>query len=729
MFKKTLISVALATIYVSANADGYSNSHWLNTIGVSKTIQSQSLGGSGLTLGIIDTGIVSNNAQVTGRVSTLSSCTNVSKGCGTTGIVDDTGHGTAVSSVAAGGVITSNNSMVGVAPKVNMLMERGFIKGVASPTDYQNSIKKAVDAGADVINISGGFSASPVVIDAINYAASKGVYVVFAAGNTSSVFNNGTSISGLTLQGVKHLVLVGSTNADGKTKASFSNIPNYGAMVDTNGVKTTFSANWLMAPGEAIMAPYASPSNLIVGGNPYAYWSGTSFSAPQVSGALILLESTWKILKTNSTAAELLFKTATSLGSTSTYGNGLLNVTKAFAPYGDLKITKADGSTISTSSLTTAMVSSGALGNLATLSNRLSNYNAFDGYTRNYAVNLSNMIVTSNNTKPVATITTMNPTPIVSRFNGFSLSLTKAATQTDDLQSVARKELYAYQLATEGGIVLGIGNGFSFSNTFSNALYNSPLAYASENLGISNSLTSIASGGIYSSYGIPITNDTRFSFSQTNSNSNNWYDVSAKGSMMGISTKLSPQITLAITTGQLQEDHGVLGSTYNKDSILSFGGATSSNSNSISIGYSFSKDSTFLIEYLRSNTSVTPSSNGLISNTSQVTATAWGIAYNHTNLYSMNDTLSISAKSPLRVTSGTTKLFYQDVDTYTGCPISKNESVSLVPEGYEVQYALGYVFNTSKTSKVSTLFTYAKDAGNVKGEDATVLTIKFSKEF
>lgn len=327
MGNKTLISVALAALYGSVYADGYSNSPWLATIGVTKTIQSQSLGGSGLTLGVIDTGIVVNNAQVIGRVSPQSSCTNVSKGCGTTGIKDDKGHGTAVASVAAGSVLTANNSMVGVAPKVNILMERGFINGTALPTDYQNSIRKAVDAGSDVINISGSFSASPVVIEAINYAASKGVYIVFSGGNTGAVFNNGVSITGLTPQGVKHLVLVGSTGSTGKTKSSSSAFPNSGTFVDTTGTKTTYATNWLMAPGESILAPYASPSNLLVNGNPYTYWSGTSFSAPQVSGALILLESTWKILKTNSTAAELLFKTATSLGNTTTYGNGLLNVT------------------------------------------------------------------------------------------------------------------------------------------------------------------------------------------------------------------------------------------------------------------------------------------------------------------------------------------------------------------------------------------------------------------
>lgn len=729
--KKTIIMYSILGAYASVYADGYSNSPWLTTIGISKTIQSQSLGGSGLTLGIIDTGIVATNTQVMGRISPQSTCTNVSKGCGTTGIKDDTGHGTAVASVAAGSVLITPNSMVGVAPKVTILVDKGFINGVASPIDYQNSIKKAVDAGADVINISGGFSASSIVIDSINYAASKGVYVVFSGGNNGSVFNNGTSITGLTPQGVKHLVLVGATNATGTSKASFSNIPNSGSMVDTSGVKTTFSANWLMAPGESIMAPYASPANLITGGNPYAYWSGTSFSAPQVSGALILLESTWKILKTNSTAAELLFKTSTSLGSTSTYGNGLLNVTKAFAPYGDLKVTKVDGSTISTSALTTSMISSGALGNLSTLSSKLSNYNAFDSYTRSYSVNLSNLITTSSISKPVVTLTTMNPTPIVSRFNGFSLSLTKSVPPgTDNLQLLARsKGAYSSLISTDEGLVLGTGKGFSFGNSFATGLYNSPLAFSSDTLNVANSLVAIASGGDYRTYGLQLTGDTRLSFSQTNSTSDNWSEVSAKGSILGFSVALTPKITVALTTGELSENHGLLGSTYSPTSVLSFGRVSSSSSKSISIGYELSTDSTILVESLTANVSASTHTTGLISDTSDVIAKSWGVSYSSRNLLSKNDSLVLSVKSPLRVSSGTTKLFYQDVDYETGYPVSKTETVSLVPNGYEVQYKLGYSFNTSKSASVFSELSYAKDYGNVKDNDSVGLFVKYSATF
>ena len=47
-------------------------------------------------------------------------------------------------------------------------------------------------------------------------------------------------------------------------------------------------------------------------------------STPEISGAVALLDATWPVLLRNGTTTAVLLKTATSLGASSSYGDGLL---------------------------------------------------------------------------------------------------------------------------------------------------------------------------------------------------------------------------------------------------------------------------------------------------------------------------------------------------------------------------------------------------------------------
>ncbi|MCH8914885.1 MAG: S8 family serine peptidase [Thaumarchaeota archaeon] len=99
--------------------------------------------------------------------------------------LDTNGHGTQVA-----GVIAADGEIVGIAPKAKILAykvsEDG--EGVSSELIIR-AIEKAIEDGADIINISLGVNKTNTKIDrAINNALEKEIFVVTAAGNDGPGF-------------------------------------------------------------------------------------------------------------------------------------------------------------------------------------------------------------------------------------------------------------------------------------------------------------------------------------------------------------------------------------------------------------------------------------------------------------------------------------------------------------------------------------------------------------
>ena len=192
---------------------------------------------------------------------------------------EDEMHGTHVAGIIAA---ERNNGIGvdGVAKNVQIMSIRAVPNGDEYDKDIALGIRYAVDNGAKIINCSFGKSFSPNaewVYEAIQYAASKDVLIVHAAGNDSHNIDDSSNpnypndhMFG-TQEIANNVITIGSL-APKYGPEMLSVFSNYGARnVD------------LFAPGTDIYST--------VPGSDYDYSDGTSMAAPAVSGVAALIRS------------------------------------------------------------------------------------------------------------------------------------------------------------------------------------------------------------------------------------------------------------------------------------------------------------------------------------------------------------------------------------------------------------------------------------------------------
>ena len=229
---------------------------------------------------------------------------------------DSTGHGTNVTGVIAAST-NNEKGIAGVTWNVAVVPFRVvYSSGTIYSSDVITAIYAAADVGCDVISCSLGGSTYDVALNsAIQYAISKGCIVVASAGN----YGNSSYIYPASYNGV---ISVGAIDSN-LSKSYFS---QYNNQIDC------------VAPGSNIFTTsYWLDSGEEQYDYDYEHVSGTSFSAPIVSGIAALCRS----LNPSITPADFnlaLKKTCTDLGAIgydTYYGNGLINaeaILKYFNP-------------------------------------------------------------------------------------------------------------------------------------------------------------------------------------------------------------------------------------------------------------------------------------------------------------------------------------------------------------------------------------------------------------
>jgi hypothetical protein len=329
--------------------------------------------GAGVTIGIVDSGVANVGGEFTGRISALSR-----DFAGNGSITDVGGHGTAVAETLAGA--RNDAHVMGMAWGATIMALRTDKPGTCvssggcehSTTDIAEAVDYAWRNGARVVNISlGGDPATPDLLAAVSRATAAGTIIVIAAGNSGT----------------------GTPSASpGALAASIANpIYSHGLViiatsVDSDGTISSFS-NRAGGHEETTLSALGNSVRTINQAGADYYYTGTSFSAPQIAGAAALLAEAFPSLS-SAQIVQLLLSTARDAGATGTdsvYGTGILDVGSAFSPQGT---TSLAGSSVpvngnETTILSAPMGDAGVTGpaGLATV--------ILDGYGRPFEADLS----------------------------------------------------------------------------------------------------------------------------------------------------------------------------------------------------------------------------------------------------------------------------------------------------------------------------------------------------
>ena len=375
---------------------------------------------------VIDTGLDQNHDEFQGDnpvgepivASTTDSCVNAGNCSGPSDVSDESGHGTAVSSLIAGRNLGySGNSQLAVYDISDAS------SGDARLSSITQALSDIVDNGDRVANLSYAVdmiqarqSLDPLDPrrQQIDRFVHSGAVLVSSVGNDAASYSDivGSSWNADSAEldtMIDQYLVVGALSGD--ELAGYSNFAGDNPLVQDRFLVTQGSHTVAIANSTA---------------DAYGTGTGTSFAAPIVSAAMATILSKWDHFTPAQAAQRLLDTTErefanrndvsgddygdTSCGTSNnidcglyTYGQGRLDIEAALAPEGVVSVATTSsvpdgsnpeaGSTVSTSGL----ILPAGLGNTADqIATAASRVEVFDELGRNYTADLSGQVRTAN---------------------------------------------------------------------------------------------------------------------------------------------------------------------------------------------------------------------------------------------------------------------------------------------------------------------------------------------
>ena len=344
--------------------------------------------GRGIKVAVIDSGINVGSAEFAGRIDPASRDIAGSRDLG-----DDKGHGTAVA-----GVIAANrdgSGVHGIAFDSTLLVFRSDTPGSCtdtggdgcsfSDTNIARGIDAAVAGGARVINMSlGGSGPNASLLASMNRAVNSGVVLVISAGNEGDTPEGVEADAFAAIPAGRfpgNVIVAGSVGTSGTALDQLSVFSNKAGAA---------APNYLAALGSGVRT--------IGKDGLEARYSGTSFSAPTISGAVALLASAFPNLS-GANIVDILFRSADDLGTVGTdaiFGRGRLNITRAMQPIGSVSLAGSVDPVGSGGSDAPA-----AAGDARPITGAGLGAVVLDGYSRAFAVDLARTIRSAPQSEPL----------------------------------------------------------------------------------------------------------------------------------------------------------------------------------------------------------------------------------------------------------------------------------------------------------------------------------------
>lgn len=293
----------------------------LQKIGIPELRQAHpELIGTGVRVGVIDTGMDASHPDLKGKVATFVDFTDSAR----SDPYDDNGHGTHVGGTIAGG--NASGTSIGVAPGVQFVVAK-FLDGAGSGT-FEAALKSMQfmadpdgnpntnDAPALVSNSWGGGSAdagkAPAdepLCQAVSNWVKLGILPVFAAGNS------GPSAQTLGLPAAcPGTLAIGATDKDDQIARFSSRGPGIWRTIKVTKPDVS-------APGVNILSTFPNGA--------YKELSGTSMATPHVAGMAALLYQLKPKMPVDQ-MIDLIRKTTKAIGQDpNVYGTGRIDAVKA----------------------------------------------------------------------------------------------------------------------------------------------------------------------------------------------------------------------------------------------------------------------------------------------------------------------------------------------------------------------------------------------------------------
>lgn len=604
--------------------------------------------------------------------------------------------------------------------------------------NYLNYVFGDYDYGTYYENISSMYSyvssitySSNFITQMINAVSNDDVIFVFSAGNES--YSESSIVAAIPLYFdefydsstgyYKNFINVVAYDTSTDSIASYSN---------ACGVAAEYC---LTAPGTDLVSTYT--------GNSYAAGSGTSFSAPIVSGAVAVLKGAFPYL-TGAEITRLLFVTARDLGAAGVdevYGWGMLDLERATRPYGTILVpidTRISSSSIGL--LDSAVKLSSTFAN--SIKNANLSFVILDDFNRTFTLNLNDYIATEKSS--------LNTIGILNNFGSNSLrniALNKAKTfNLYTSNSVIDNHKYQ-ELEFSSSINNITDNDYGFNFYFGNNPYNAFVNNKSDfynsyslsksysynilnpyfkansdyNFGLNNIVKlyddlNVNFGVLYQDYSM--------SYEDKYYDKTGDYDLGSAFSVLsGLNYNLSKNISTKLEFGVLNEYNTLLGSQMN--------GAFGIGKNNLTYMISLQNDVRFNDKFSifgKANfgwTEANTESNLLIKDISTLYSNSFagGINYNLNNKENKVENISLLVSQPVQIKSGSIQINMPIARDNDGNIYYQNNKINLRDEG-EIDLQLAYNKALNKDSSFNFGVVYRDYL-----ENEAVFLLKYKKLF
>lgn len=559
----------------------------------------------------------------------------------------------------------------------------------------------------------------PELMSSLDKAIENDIVMVFQTGNDGADEPDLPAALPKYVPGTQgNWIAVASLNPHDEARSSFSN-------------RCGSAAEWcLYAPGTELYSTMPRDS--------YEELSrDTSRAAAVVAGGVALLRQVFPYMEAHEIAA-LLFESADKVGSPEIYGQGVMNLERAFQPVGEVAV--PEGSTVDgkrTSLSGSSLQLSPAFGDGVAGALEGQQLMGLDKYDRGFQFDLSDLLAPNRRDSrrdalhrlklfgglEERSIKTVEAGP-------FSITTATRLRASDPSMGQTGYARMSFGFAAEGyeleasinpdmGRSFGLREvGFGSAPMMDASSFDQPHLALMEN-GFGSSLR----------FGLTPDSDLRVAGFSGNiaveDNSPFTNAPSLFGGVGEITTDLSEGLTVKAAVGAVSEEGSLLGSV----SRGAFGERMRSNTLFANLGGSIDLAPNVKLSVSGSlGQSSFKQNGGMIRSGDGIVTSSLGVGLSQAGLFQDEDVLSLVASQPLRVESGTVELSVPTARNMDGSIGYRQMSLNTQPSGREINLQASYGFKPMAGIETSVGAMHRFDANHVRGQQETIgmLAVSFS---